>query len=122
MAKAPSTYDELLGYADLPDDQGEKDVEFTQLLSDLKDTFGTPHGKRTLLWFVNHTFQRNSPMTGNSQTYYNLGTMDFIRSVLNVIAIADQDVYMWLHAQQSNELRNRYLDRITDAINRRPES
>lgn len=114
----PSTTEELIGLGTGVDD-AEKDREFSQRISDIKDTFGTPHGRRTLLHIISNTFQHDSPMTGNSQTYYNLGAMDFGRAVMDIIAIADFDTYQWITAQRANNLREKYLDRIIENAGKR---
>lgn len=111
MAKL-STTEELIGYG--AETEAEKEREFTQRISDIRETFGTPHGKRALLYIIQNTFQHESPMTGNSQTYYNLGAMDFGRALMDIIALSDIDTYQWVNAQYANKLRDRYLDKITD--------
>ncbi len=111
MPKKESTTEELLGLG-ADTDQAEKDAEFSQRIADFKDTFGTPHGRRVLLAIVENTYQYDSPMTGNSQTFHALGAMDYGRSILNVVALCDPETYQWFHAQRTNDLRKKYEDKI----------
>lgn len=109
-----STTEQLVGL-DTGHDKAEQDKEFAQRLSDFKDTFGTAHGRRTLLAILANTYQHESAMTGNSQTYFNLGIQDYGRSILDVIALADPSTYQWIHAQRANYLHGKYEDKIIDA-------
>jgi hypothetical protein len=107
-----STFEKLVNW-DTEKDKPKTDQEFEQRLSDVAETFGTPHGRRTLLYIIQNTFQHDSPMTGNSQTYHNLGAMDYGRSIMDVVAIADYETFLWVHGQRANQLRERYVDKIT---------
>ena len=60
---------------------------------------------------LENTFQHESPMTGNSMTYYALGCLDYGRSILDVVALADPQTYQWVHAQHSNKLGEKYFNR-----------
>lgn len=105
----PSTFDELIGW---DPEEDKADAEFSQRIADMKDTFGTPHGRRTLLYIIQNTFQHDSPMTGNSQTYHNLGAMDYGRSIMDVVAVADPETFLWIHAQRANVLGEKYSDKV----------
>lgn len=108
-----STTQELLGLGQNIQ-ESEKDQEFTQRLADFRDTFSTPHGKRVLLYIISRTYQHDSAMTGNSATYYNLGAMDYGRSILDVVALADPETYLWIYSQHANDLGERYSGRLGD--------
>ena len=113
-----STTEKLIGLGN--EDESQKDVAFTQRLNDFKDTFGTPHGRRTLLAIIENTFQHESPFTGNSTTYWNIGALDFGRAILDVVAIADPLTYQWFHSQRSNKLIERYEDRLINDASHSP--
>lgn len=109
----PSTSEYLLGLG--KETESEKDQAFSERLNDFRDTFSTPHGRRTLLAILENTFQHDSPFTGNSQTYWNLGCLDYGRSIMDVIALADPPTFQWIHAQRALFLTRKYEDRIIDA-------
>lgn len=108
-----STTEEILGF-DSSHDEQEANKEFSQRLNDFRDTFGTQHGRRTLLAILQNTYQHESPMTGNSQTYHNLGAMDYGRSIMDVVAIADPETFLWVHQQRAKYLVRKYEDKIID--------
>lgn len=108
----PSTTEKLIGLGG--EDESQKDVAFTQRLNDFKDTFGTAHGRRTLLAILENTYQHESAFTGNSQTYWNLGAQDYGRSIMDVVALADPETFLWIHQQRAQNLKDRFEDRIID--------
>lgn len=109
-----STTEELIGLG-ANTAEAEKDQVLSQRLNDFRDTFGTAHGRRTLLAILENTYQHESPNTGNSATYYNIGAMDYGRAILDVVALADPETYQWIYQQRALYLTRKYEDRIINA-------
>ena len=109
-----STTEELIGLG-ANTAEAEKDQVLSQRLNDFKDTFGTAHGRRVLLAILANTFQHDSPNTGNSATYYNIGILDYARSILDVVALADPETFLWIHQQRAQYLTRKYEDRIIES-------
>ena len=116
MPKKLSTYDELFPQdrQDQDTNQAEKNAEFSQWVDDIKATYCTQHGRRTLWEEMRDKFLFMSPMTGNSQTFYNIGIMDDARKKLNLIAVADLETFLWFWAQWGAYVRDKYTDKITE--------
>ena len=88
--------------------------------NDVKATFGTPHGKRVLKDIADEKYLYDSIYTGNAKTHYNSGIQDYIRRILDVVAVADPETYQWLLMQRANELRG-LLDAEIKAVRREDE-
>lgn len=105
---------------DLLDEEYEREEKRTrseleenqQLLSDVKATFGTSHGRRVLKHLLDKTFMYLSAFTGNSQTYYNVAIQEYGKAILDLVASSDPETYTWLHMQRVNYLHERILKRI----------
>ena len=82
-------------------------IEHQQVMNDCKKTFETVHGRRTLIYLLSKTFQEVTTFTGNSQTYYNIGVEDWGKSLLDLIAAADPDTYMFVLLQRIERAQER---------------
>lgn len=87
--------------------------ERDQFLGDLAETFGTDHGRRVLMEIIKDCFLYQTVFTGNSATYYRAGIQDFGRRLLDAVAAADPDTYLWLSAQRANQIFNRFSSKLT---------
>jgi hypothetical protein len=107
--------------------QDEKDQEHDQLVNELnermsllkdwKDTFSTGRGRRVLLDILDSTFMHDTVFTGNSKTYYNAAFQDYGKKILDTVASADPDTYLWIHTQRINHLR-KIMDEEISSIKR----
>ncbi len=79
------------------------------LMRDWKNTFSSGHGRRVLMDIIDSTFMYDTVFTGNSRTYYNAAFQDFGKKILDTLATADPDTFVWVHKQRSN-----YLQKIMD--------
>lgn len=81
-------------------DQQEQDdlkraAEYRRFQQDIRDTFGTLHGKRILKYILEHGKTFTSIFTGNSRTYYLAGVQDFSRDIIaNEVMAADFETYI----------------------------
>ena len=102
--------------------QKEKEKEHDQCVSDLqarlslfkdwKDTFSTPHGRRVLIDLLDNTFMYDSVFTGNAKTYYNSAYQDYGQKILDTLASADPETFLWVHAQRANALKKIIDDEV----------
>jgi len=101
---------DLLGYSS----EKEKDTlsKRTQLYEDLRNTFETNHGRRVLLHILSQTFMFDSVFTKDARTYYNSAIQDYGKAILDLIAIADPDTYLWIYTQRVNDLTEIYTDEM----------
>lgn len=79
------------------------------LMHDWKNTFSTDHGRRVLMDIIDSTFMYDTVFTGNSRTYYNAAFQDFGKKILDTLATADPETFVWVHKQRSN-----YLTKLMD--------
>lgn len=78
-----------------------------QLLSDIKATFETAHGLRTLDWLLALCHVGTSVFTGNSQTFYKSGQQDIGNTIVNHILEADREIYPKLLQIKAENLKER---------------
>lgn len=93
----------------LHDDHVEALNARLRLMKDWKDTFSTEHGRRVLMDLLDESFMYDSVFTGNAKTYYNAAFQDFGTKILDALASADPETFLWVHAQRANHLK-----KITD--------
>lgn len=75
-------------------------AEYRQFQQDIRDTFGTLHGRRVLKYIFEHGKTFTSIFTGNSKTYYLAGVQDFSRDIIgNEVMAADFETYMTVMQQ-----------------------
>ena len=60
-----------------------------QLALDMDAVLKTPAGFAILQWIIEQSFLFGEPMTGNSQTFYNLGRMSLGRDICKLITKTD---------------------------------
>lgn len=103
----------------LKDDQKEAQQQAAYTIQDelsfhedIKLTFGTAHGRRVLKDIADETFLYDSIYTGNAKIHYNSGKQDFIKDILDLVAIADPETYQWFMMQRANALRSQLDDKI----------
>lgn len=75
------------------------------LMRDWQKTFSTEHGRRVLIDLLDSTFMYNTVFTGNSRTYYNAAYQDYGKKILDTLATADPDTFLWVFKQRSNYLK-----------------
>lgn len=76
---------------------------------DVKLTFSSVHGRRVLKDIADDKYLYDSIYTGNAKIHYNSGIQDYIRRILDIVAVADPETYQWLMMQRVNEM-GRELD------------
>ena len=106
----------------LKDDHGKENKRIKtelnnrlSLFKDWQDTLNTPHVRRVLMDLLDNTFMYDSVFTGNAKTYYNAAFQDYGQKILDTLASADPDTFLWVHAQRANYLK-RVIDDEVDAL------
>lgn len=85
------------------------------LMNDWRNTFSTDHGRRVLMDLLASTFMYDPVFTGNSRTFYNSAFQDFGKKILDTLATADPDTFLWVHSQRSNYLKKLFNDDFSTA-------
>lgn len=94
-------------------DNHEKEVhDKISILHDWRATFETPEGRRVLMDILDSTFMYDSIYTGNAKTYYNAAFQDFGKKILDTLATASPETYLWVYKQRINYLKEQLGEEV----------
>ena len=77
------------------------ELEHRQLLNDVKETFGTPYGKRVFSHIMEKTHVFHTTFTGNSQTFFREGERNIGLYLLGLREMASLEGLDKLKEEQS---------------------
>lgn len=74
--------------------------------NDWKKLLSMPEFRRVVIWILGISGYFNDPMTGNSQTFYNVGMQNIARKILSKVFEANPNAFAQMQSELVSEVKS----------------